>query len=128
MLTWEGSPIQGGAAIIEKLSVGGSLRGFELCFNDRTQGLPFQKVVHKVNTCDVQPTSTDNLLISITGLLVVCWYCVLRLSLSRSQIDDSENPLQFSQIFQIIKEGETYYVYVFFFTLKQGDFTNFAIV
>ncbi|PPR03940.1 hypothetical protein CVT26_001145 [Gymnopilus dilepis] len=80
MLTFEGTPIQGAAAIAEKL-----------------EGLPFQKVQHKITTLDAQPSSPSvaSLLVSVTGLLLV---------------DDSENPLNFSQVFQLIPDGGTYYV------------------
>ncbi|KXN91206.1 Nuclear transport factor 2 [Leucoagaricus sp. SymC.cos] len=60
--------------------------------------LPFQKVQHKVTSMDAQPSnSTSGILVFITGLLVV---------------DDSPNPLQFSQTFQLLSEGGNYYVYV----------------
>ncbi|KAF7327541.1 Nuclear transport factor 2 [Mycena kentingensis (nom. inval.)] len=82
MLSFEGAQTGGVTAIVEKLV-----------------GLPFQKVEHKVTTKDAQPSSPTvaSLLVSVTGLLVV---------------DDSPNPLQFSQVFHLIPEGDTYYVYV----------------
>jgi len=88
MLTFEGSPIQGTVAILEKL-----------------ESLPFQKVQHKVTTLDAQPSSPTaaNVLVSVTGVLLV---------------DDSENPLNFSQVFQLIPEGNTYYVYNDIFRLN----------
>ncbi|KAF9484889.1 nuclear transport factor 2 [Pholiota conissans] len=90
MLTFEGSPIQGSTAIAEKL-----------------EGLPFQKVQHKVTTLDAQPSSPTiaSLLVSVTGLLVV---------------DDGENPLNFSQVFQLIPEGGSYYVFNDIFRLNYG--------
>ncbi|CAL1703464.1 unnamed protein product [Somion occarium] len=90
MMTWEGSPIQGAAAIVEKIT-----------------SLPFTKVQHKVTTLDAQPSSPTipSLIVSVTGLLV---------------IDDSENPLQFSQIFQLIPDGSSYYVYNDIFRLNYG--------
>lgn len=88
MLTFEGSPIQGTPAILEKLT-----------------SLPFQKVQHKVTTLDAQPSSTTvaGLLVSVTGLLLV---------------DDSENPLNFSQVFQLLPEGDSYYVFNDIFRLN----------
>ncbi|KAF9466277.1 nuclear transport factor 2 [Collybia nuda] len=88
MLSWEGSPIQGNAAISEKLTT-----------------LPFSKVEHKVTTLDAQPSSQTvaSLLVSVTGLLVV---------------DDSPNPLQFSQVFQLIPDGGSYYVFNDIFRLN----------
>ncbi|KAG6861639.1 Nuclear transport factor 2 [Termitomyces sp. Mi166 len=90
MLTWEGAPIAGSAAIVEKLT-----------------SLPFSKVQHKVTTLDAQPSapSVASLIVSVTGLLVV---------------DDSTNPLQFSQIFQLIPDGSSYYVYNDIFRLNYG--------
>ncbi|KAF8955444.1 hypothetical protein BDZ97DRAFT_1674006, partial [Flammula alnicola] len=90
MLTFEGNPIQGAANIAEKL-----------------ESLPFQKVQHKVTTLDVQPSSPTvaSLLVSVTGLLLV---------------DDGENPLNFSQVFQLIPEGGSYYVFNDIFRLNYG--------
>ncbi|KAF5386570.1 hypothetical protein D9615_001918 [Tricholomella constricta] len=90
MLSWEGSPIMGVNAIVEKIT-----------------GLPFAKVQHRVTTLDAQPSSPSvaSLLVSVTGLLV---------------IDDNENPLQFSQIFQLIPDGSSYYVYNDIFRLNYG--------
>jgi hypothetical protein len=90
MLTFEGTQIQGAEAIVEKLS-----------------SLPFQKVQHKVTTLDAQPSSTSvaSLLVSVTGLLLV---------------DDSENALNFSQVFQLQPDGPSYYVFNDIFRLNYG--------
>jgi len=90
MLTWEGAPIQGANPITEKLTT-----------------LPFSKVQHKVTTLDAQPSSPNlaSLIVSVTGLLVV---------------DDSPNPLQFSQVFHLIPEGGSYYVLNDIFRLNYG--------
>jgi hypothetical protein len=37
----------------------------------RPQSLPFEKVQHKVLTTDAQPMENNNLIIVVTGLLVV---------------------------------------------------------
>ncbi|KAJ7084280.1 hypothetical protein B0H15DRAFT_848496 [Mycena belliarum] len=88
MLTFEGAQVLGTAAIVEKLV-----------------SLPFQKVQHKVTTKDAQPSSPSvaSLLVSVTGLLVV---------------DDSPNPLQFSQTFHLIPDGGSYYVFNDIFRLN----------
>jgi len=88
MLSWEGSPIVGANSITEKLT-----------------SLPFEKVQHKVTTLDAQPSSPSvaSLIVSVTGLLVV---------------DDSPNPLQFSQVFHLIPDGSSYYVYNDIFRLN----------
>jgi len=90
MLSWEGTPIQGATNIVEKLT-----------------GLPFAKVAHRVTTMDAQPSSptTPSLLVLVTGLLIV---------------DDSPNPLNFSQTFQLIPEGGSYYVLNDVFRLNYG--------
>jgi len=64
-------------------------------------------VQHKVTTLDAQPSSPNvaSLLVSVTGLLLV---------------DDSENPLNFSQVFQLIPDGTTYYVFNDIFRLNYG--------
>ncbi|GJE87964.1 nuclear transport factor 2 family protein [Phanerochaete sordida] len=90
MLTWEGTQILGDAAISEKLT-----------------SLPFEKVQHKVTTLDAQPSSPSvaSLIVSVTGLLLV---------------DDGANPLQFSQVFQLIPESGSYYVFNDIFRLNYG--------
>jgi len=90
MLSWEGTPIQGAAAITEKIT-----------------SLPFTKVQHKVTTLDTQPSSPTiaSLIVSVTGLLVV---------------DDSPNPLQYSQVFNLIPDGGSYYVFNDIFRLNYG--------
>jgi len=90
MLTFEGVPIQGFTSIAEKL-----------------ESLPFTKVQHKITTLDAQPSSPSvaSLLVSVTGLLLV---------------DDSENPLNFSQVFHLIPENGSYYVFNDIFRLNYG--------
>ncbi|KAI0792826.1 nuclear transport factor 2 [Abortiporus biennis] len=91
MLTFEGSQFAGVAGITEKLT-----------------SLPFEQVQHKVTTLDAQPSSTtgeSSLIVSVTGLLVV---------------DGSQNPLQFSQIFQLIPDSGSYYVFNDIFRLNYG--------
>ncbi|KAK7449832.1 Nuclear transport factor 2 [Stygiomarasmius scandens] len=90
MLTWEGAPIQGVNAVLEKLV-----------------GLPFQKVVHKVETLDAQPSSptVPSILVSVTGAL---------------KVDDGESELKFSQVFNLIPDGGSYYVQNDIFRLNYG--------
>ncbi|KZT70201.1 nuclear transport factor 2 [Daedalea quercina L-15889] len=90
MLTFEGSQILGVTDITEKLT-----------------SLPFQKVQHKVTTLDAQPSdpTMSNMIVSVTGLLLV---------------DDNENPLQFSQVFQLVPEGGSFYVFNDIFRLNYG--------
>ena len=42
----------------------------------------------------------------------------LKMSTLSPQVDEGENPLAFSQIFQLIPEGGSYYVYVLFTIFK----------
>ncbi|KAI5899292.1 nuclear transport factor 2 [Schizophyllum commune H4-8] len=90
MLTFEGAPIQGAAAIAAKLT-----------------SLPFSRVQHKITTLDAQPSSptVQSILVNVTGMLIV---------------DDSQNPLQFSQVFQLLPEAGTYYVFNDIFRLNYG--------
>ncbi len=117
MLTWEGTPIQGTANILEKITVIPPARPvLDDCADiNRLQTLPFASVQHKVTTLDAQPSSGSvaSLLVSITGLLVVRPSCLLFNAFTNdTQVDASENPLQFSQIFQLYPENGSYYMYV----------------
>ncbi|AXA50992.1 nuclear transport factor [Malassezia restricta] len=89
MLTFEGAQTQGAQAIVEKLV-----------------SLPFQKVQHKVDTRDAQPTGDGNsLVVLVTGMLLV---------------DDGQNPLKFSQLFTLVPEGGSFYVFNDIFRLNYG--------
>ena len=90
------------------------VRLFDAHILTHKQGLAFSKVQHKITTLDAQPSSptTASLIVSVTGLLAV------RIPRSDSsvtdcsaQVDDSPNPLNFSQVFQLVPEGGSYYVY-----------------
>lgn len=74
---------------------------------------------HKITTLDAQPSSptVSSILVNVTGMLIVS--TLLSDIHARSdpiQVDDSQNPLQFSQVFQLVPEGGTYYVCVLLFT------------
>lgn len=90
MLTWEGEAILGVQNIINKLN-----------------GLPFEKVAHKILTADPQPSSNNsaNLLVLVTGQLIV---------------DDSPAPMPYSQMFQLVQDGNGYYVQNDVFRLVYG--------
>ncbi|KAI9653803.1 MAG: Nuclear transport factor 2 [Alyxoria varia] len=80
MLTFESNATQGGDAIIEKL-----------------KGLPFQKVEHRVDTVDAQPSSPDGgVLVLVTGAILT---------------DEESKPLTYAQTFQLVKDGESYFVF-----------------
>lgn len=74
---------------------------------EKLTSLPFQKVEHKVSSLDAQPGSPNgDIIVLITGLLVV---------------DDSEQPLQFSQVFHLIPDNGSYYVFNDVFRLVYGS-------
>mmetsp|Transcript_18237 Transcript_18237/g.29968 ORF Transcript_18237/g.29968 Transcript_18237/m.29968 type:complete len:94 (-) Transcript_18237:324-605(-) len=74
MLTFEGQQFQGAQAILQKLT-----------------GLPFAKVQHQVITIDSQPSPAQN---SPTGVLVFVSGTLL--------VEGSEQPLKFSQVFNLM--------------------------
>ncbi|WFD36853.1 Nuclear transport factor 2 [Malassezia cuniculi] len=64
------------------------------------------KVQHKVDTCDAQPTGDgQSLVVLVTGMLLV---------------DDGQNPLKFSQLFTLLPEGGSFYVFNDVFRLNYG--------
>ena len=74
MLSWEGTQILGASAISEKLVVSPRwLLGTNITDLTPSQGLPFEKVQHKVTTLDAQPSSptVSSLIVSVTGMLLV---------------------------------------------------------
>jgi len=73
---------------------------------EKLTSLPFEKVQHKVTTIDTQPSiASGALIVSVTGYLLV---------------DDEANPLSFSQVFQLVNDGTTYYVHNDIFRLNVG--------
>jgi hypothetical protein len=102
MLTWENTPIQGTAAIMEKLSVRlpfkpiqahleGDILAIRLDMVEKhteQQSLPFSKVVHRVLTLDAQPAApgAGSIIVLVTGQLLV---------------DDGANVLQYAQMFHV---------------------------
>ncbi|KIX08284.1 uncharacterized protein Z518_02940 [Rhinocladiella mackenziei CBS 650.93] len=79
MLTFEKDPFQGTQSIIEKLT-----------------NLPFQKVQHRVDTTDAQPSNeTGGILVLVTGALMV---------------DDQPQPMSYVQVFNLVPEGGSYFV------------------
>jgi Nuclear transport factor 2 (NTF2) domain len=81
MLTFESAAVQGVTSIIEKLTVSNSITHRASTFDERIakliagsdQSLPFQKVQHRVDTTDAQPSSPQGgILVMVTGALMVC--------------------------------------------------------
>lgn len=73
---------------------------------EKLTSLPFQKVQHKITTLDAQPASPNgDVLVLVTGVLLV---------------DEESNPQQYSQVFHLIPEGSSYYVFNDIFRLNYG--------
>ncbi|XBW38519.1 hypothetical protein QEN19_004108 [Hanseniaspora menglaensis] len=73
---------------------------------EKLTALPFQKVKHRISTLDAQPCSPQgDVLVMITGDLL---------------IDDETNPQRFSQVFHLIPDGQSYYVFNDIFRLNYG--------
>ncbi|KAL8358364.1 hypothetical protein RB601_009661 [Gaeumannomyces tritici] len=87
-LTFESTEHTGKAAIAEKLG-----------------GLPFEQVKHQVSTLDVQLTHHNDIVILVTGQLLV---------------DEEQRPMNFSQVFQLAKDGERWYAVNDIFKLVLG--------
>ncbi|CAF9919575.1 MAG: Nuclear transport factor 2 [Heterodermia speciosa] len=89
MLTFETAAIRGVSDIIKQLTT-----------------LPFEKVVHKVNTLDAQPSNEQGgILVMVTGALLV---------------DEEQRPMNYTQAFQLLPDGQSYYVYNDVFRLIYG--------
>ncbi|KAF2429196.1 putative nuclear transport factor NTF-2 [Tothia fuscella] len=81
MLTFESAAVAGTAGIIEKLV-----------------SLPFQKVEHRVDTLDAQPSSeAGGILVLVTGAL---------------KVDEEQKPMSYTQVFQLNPDGAgSYYIF-----------------
>ncbi|CAI2162792.1 3617_t:CDS:2 [Funneliformis geosporum] len=67
--------------------------------------LPFQQVAHRIATLDAQPSINNGIFVMVTGELL---------------IDQETNATRFSQAFQLIPEGSTYWVLNDVFRLNYG--------
>lgn len=71
---------------------------------EKLASLPFQKVAHRISTLDAQPGSPNgDILVMVTGDLL---------------IDEEQNPQRYSQVFHLIPEGSSYYVFNDIFRLN----------
>lgn len=71
---------------------------------EKLVSLPFQRVAHRITTLDAQPASSNgDVLVMITGDLL---------------IDEEQNPQRFSQVFHLIPDGSSYYVFNDIFRLN----------
>ncbi|KAG8992888.1 Nuclear transport factor 2 [Tulasnella sp. 427] len=71
---------------------------------EKLTSLPFTAVKHIVATLDAQPASESTLIVMVTGALA---------------IDDSP-PMQYSQVFHLVPEGGSYFVFNDIFRLNLG--------
>ncbi|CAG8554967.1 9165_t:CDS:2 [Acaulospora colombiana] len=69
------------------------------------QSLPFQRVAHRIASTDAQPSISNGIFVVVTGELLV---------------DEEQNPQRFTQAFQLIPEGNTYWVLNDIFRLNYG--------
>ncbi|CCG20938.1 NTF2 [Candida margitis] len=71
---------------------------------EKLSSLPFQKVAHRVSTLDAQPASPNgDILVMVTGELL---------------IDEEQNAQRYSQVFHLIPDGGSYYVFNDIFRLN----------
>ncbi|OLL26195.1 Nuclear transport factor 2 [Neolecta irregularis DAH-3] len=62
---------------------------------EKLVSLPFRKVSHTVTTLDAQPDTRGGVLVLVTGALMV---------------DEEQNPLQYTQVFNLFNEGQSFFV------------------
>lgn len=71
---------------------------------EKLASLPFAKVAHRVSTLDAQPASPNgDILVMVTGELL---------------IDEEQNAQRYSQVFHLIPDGSSYYVFNDIFRLN----------
>lgn len=71
---------------------------------EKLTSLPFAKVVHRISTLDAQPASPNgDILVMVTGELL---------------IDAEQNAQRYSQVFHLIPDGNSYYVFNDIFRLN----------
>ncbi|RCK64204.1 Nuclear transport factor 2 [Candida viswanathii] len=71
---------------------------------EKLTSLPFQKVAHRISTLDAQPASPNgDILVMVTGELL---------------IDDESNAQRYSQVFHLIPDSGSYYVFNDIFRLN----------
>ncbi|KAI1256317.1 Nuclear transport factor 2 [Eutypa lata] len=72
---------------------------------EKLVSLPFLKVKHQVGTLDAQPGVNGGVFVLVTGQLLV---------------DEEERPMNYSQAFQLVPEGGSFFVYNDIFKLIFG--------
>lgn len=72
---------------------------------EKLSSLPFQQVKHQVSTLDAQPGVNGGVLVLVTGQLLV---------------DEEQRPMNYTQTFQLLPEGGSFYVFNDIFKLVYG--------
>ncbi|KAH7021016.1 nuclear transport factor 2 domain-containing protein [Microdochium trichocladiopsis] len=72
---------------------------------EKLVSLPFQKVKHQVSTLDAQPSVSGGVLVLVTGQLLV---------------DEEQRPMNYTQTFQLMPDGGSFYVLNDLFKLVYG--------
>ncbi|ANB13558.1 Ntf2p [Sugiyamaella lignohabitans] len=73
---------------------------------EKLTSLPFQKVLHNISSLDAQPASPNgDVIVMVTGALIV---------------DDESTTQRYSQVFHLIPEGGSYFVFNDIFRLNYG--------
>jgi hypothetical protein len=71
---------------------------------EKLSSLPFQSVQHSITTFDAQPGSPNgDIIVMVTGNL---------------RVDNEENLMRYSQVFHLVPEGNSYYVFNDIFRLN----------
>lgn len=74
---------------------------------EKLTSLPFQRVEHKIATINAQPASANgDVLVLVTGQLL---------------LDEERNPQNYSQVFHLMPDGNSYYVLNDIFRLNYGS-------
>ncbi|RYO74252.1 hypothetical protein DL766_002219 [Monosporascus sp. MC13-8B] len=63
---------------------------------EKLVGMPFQAVKHQLETLDAQPVVNGGVFVLVTGKLLV---------------DEEQRPMSYTQAFQLLPEGGSYFVY-----------------
>ncbi|KAF1980748.1 nuclear transport factor 2 [Aulographum hederae CBS 113979] len=73
---------------------------------EKLTSLPFEKIKHQIATLDAQPSNeAGGILVLVTGALL---------------IDEEQKPMNYTQSFQLVPEGGSYFVFNDVFRLVYG--------
>lgn len=121
MLTFEGTPIQGATAIVEKLTVNLFLTRLWASWLTLRRFISSEPSIHfgpaqghhlrrpAFVSVRCQPYGQGDRVVGCKWITLHL-LALLSFQYTAPQVDDSPNPLQFSQVFQLIPENGSYYV------------------